>query len=141
MSWDFALAFERPGKMSPSMTTNNPQIEPATASRGQANFARGDFQAALADFSLANLKMPTWGDPLAAKCRAEAAVLSDLTVARLTEDAFYLVTGTGFATHDFDWIRRNIPAQWQGKAKAWRSLTMGKGRSRTATSLAMRRSG
>jgi len=34
----------------------------------------------------------------------------DLTVARLTPDAFYIVTGTGFATHDFAWIRRNIPA-------------------------------
>jgi 4-methylaminobutanoate oxidase (formaldehyde-forming) len=35
---------------------------------------------------------------------------SDLTVTRVAEDEFYLVTGTGFATHDFDWIRRNIPA-------------------------------
>ncbi len=34
----------------------------------------------------------------------------DLTVARLSADEFYLVTGTGFATHDFDWIRKNIPA-------------------------------
>ncbi len=34
----------------------------------------------------------------------------DLTVARLASDAFYIVTGTGFATHDFDWISRNIPA-------------------------------
>ena len=33
----------------------------------------------------------------------------DLTVARLADDAFYIVTGTGFATHDFAWIRRNIP--------------------------------
>ena len=33
----------------------------------------------------------------------------DLTVARTAQDAFYIVTGTGFATHDFDWIRRNIP--------------------------------
>ena len=24
-----------------------------------------------------------------------------LTVARLAEDSFYIVTGTGFATHDF----------------------------------------
>src|SRR3546814_10261079 len=32
----------------------------------------------------------------------------DLTVARTAHDAFYIVTGTGFATHDFDWIRRNI---------------------------------
>ncbi len=33
----------------------------------------------------------------------------DLTVARLADNAFYLVTGTGFATHDFAWIARNIP--------------------------------
>jgi len=33
----------------------------------------------------------------------------DLTVARLREDVFYIVTGTGFATHDFSWIERNIP--------------------------------
>ena len=34
----------------------------------------------------------------------------DLTVSRLGKDAFYIVTGTGFATRDFDWIRRTIPA-------------------------------
>ncbi|WP_406645752.1 FAD-dependent oxidoreductase [Aliisedimentitalea scapharcae] len=33
----------------------------------------------------------------------------DLTVGRVAHDEFYIVTGTGYATHDFDWIRRNIP--------------------------------
>jgi sarcosine dehydrogenase len=33
----------------------------------------------------------------------------DLTVARVAYDEYYIVTGTGFATHDFDWIKRNIP--------------------------------
>ena len=33
----------------------------------------------------------------------------DLTVGRVGLEEFYIVTGTGFATHDFDWIRRNIP--------------------------------
>jgi sarcosine dehydrogenase len=32
----------------------------------------------------------------------------DLTVARIATDCFYIVTGTGFATHDFDWIGRHI---------------------------------
>lgn len=32
----------------------------------------------------------------------------DLTVARMADDQFYIVTGTGFATHDFNWIQRNI---------------------------------
>jgi 4-methylaminobutanoate oxidase (formaldehyde-forming) len=33
----------------------------------------------------------------------------DLTVCRVATDEFYIVTGTGFATHDFDWIQRSIP--------------------------------
>ena len=40
---------------------------------------------------------------------ANAGIECDLTVVRLAEDDFYLVTGTGFATHDFDWISRQIP--------------------------------
>jgi 4-methylaminobutanoate oxidase (formaldehyde-forming) len=34
---------------------------------------------------------------------------SDLTVSRLAEDRFLLVTGTAQATRDADWIRRNMP--------------------------------
>ncbi|MDJ0947230.1 MAG: FAD-dependent oxidoreductase [Kiloniellales bacterium] len=41
---------------------------------------------------------------------ARGGIECDLTVARLAEERFYIVTGTGFATHDFDWIARNIPA-------------------------------
>lgn len=40
---------------------------------------------------------------------SRGGVECDLTVARIDEDTFYIVTGTGFATHDFDWIRRNVP--------------------------------
>ena len=32
----------------------------------------------------------------------------DLTVARISEDHFYIVTGTGFRTHDFAWIADHI---------------------------------
>lgn len=34
----------------------------------------------------------------------------DLTCVRIAQDEYYIVTGTGYATHDFDWIARNIPA-------------------------------
>ncbi len=34
----------------------------------------------------------------------------DLTVARLEEARFYIVTGTGFRTHDAGWIRDHVPA-------------------------------
>ena len=33
----------------------------------------------------------------------------DLTVARLAEDQFYIVTGTGFRTHDYGWIADHLP--------------------------------
>ena len=39
---------------------------------------------------------------------ATGGIECDLTVARLAADHYYLVTGTGFATHDFDWIARHI---------------------------------
>ncbi|MFN4204438.1 MAG: FAD-dependent oxidoreductase, partial [Tabrizicola sp.] len=35
---------------------------------------------------------------------------ADVTVVRRARDEYYIVTGTGFATHDFDWIARNIPS-------------------------------
>ncbi len=35
---------------------------------------------------------------------------ADLTVARIADDRFYIVTGTGFRTHDFGWIVDHIPA-------------------------------
>ncbi|MGB5837041.1 MAG: FAD-dependent oxidoreductase [Albidovulum sp.] len=33
----------------------------------------------------------------------------DLTVARLAEDQYYIVTGTGFRTHDLAWIAEHLP--------------------------------
>jgi 4-methylaminobutanoate oxidase (formaldehyde-forming) len=59
---------------------------------------------------------------------------SDLTVTRVAADEFYLVTGTGFATHDFDWIRRNIApgcdARIEDVTSAWAVLSLMGPRSR-----------
>ncbi|HEX2447779.1 MAG TPA: FAD-dependent oxidoreductase, partial [Methyloceanibacter sp.] len=40
---------------------------------------------------------------------ARGGIECDLTVARISPTEYYIVTGTGFATHDFDWIVRSIP--------------------------------
>ncbi len=40
---------------------------------------------------------------------ARGGIEADVTIARLSQDAFYIVTGTGFVTHDFNWISRNLP--------------------------------
>ena len=39
---------------------------------------------------------------------SRGGIEADLTVARLGDDRFYIVTGTGFRTHDFGWIKDHI---------------------------------
>ncbi|MEY8841830.1 glycine cleavage T C-terminal barrel domain-containing protein, partial [Cribrihabitans sp. XS_ASV171] len=52
----------------------------------------------------------------------------DLTCVRVARDEYYIVTGTGYATHDFDWIARNIPeglnAQLVDVTSAWSVLSL-----------------
>jgi 4-methylaminobutanoate oxidase (formaldehyde-forming) len=57
-----------------------------------------------------------------------AGIEADLTVARIAHDEYYVVTGTGFATRDFDWIARGIPegagAQLVDVTGAWSALSL-----------------
>ncbi|MFN3955131.1 MAG: FAD-dependent oxidoreductase [Pararhodobacter sp.] len=52
----------------------------------------------------------------------------DLTVARLADDQFYIVTGTGFRTHDQAWIADHIPAgakvALSDVTEAWGTLSL-----------------
>ncbi|MGQ0486323.1 MAG: GcvT family protein [Hyphomicrobiales bacterium] len=52
----------------------------------------------------------------------------DLTVARLAENHFYIVTGTGFRTHDFAWIADHIAPGLDAKlidvTEQWGSLSL-----------------
>ncbi|MGF7009363.1 GcvT family protein [Aminobacter sp. BE322] len=40
---------------------------------------------------------------------------ADLTVARLSDEKFYIVTGTGFRTHDLAWIGDHVPSGLDAK--------------------------
>lgn len=40
---------------------------------------------------------------------SRGGIEADLTVARLTDETFYIVTGTGFRTHDLAWISDHLP--------------------------------
>ena len=51
---------------------------------------------------------------------SRGGIEADLTVARLAEDRFYVVTGTGFRTHDLGWIRDHLP---EGGDVALRDVT------------------
>jgi sarcosine dehydrogenase len=52
---------------------------------------------------------------------------ADLTVARLAEDLFYIVTGTGFRTHDLGWIKDHLPAgdvRIEDVTEGWGTLSL-----------------
>jgi len=81
----------------------------------QSSFAKfvlkgPDAEAALSWICANDVAKPVGSMTYTQMLNDQGGIECDLTVARTAEDEFYIVTGTGFATHDFDWIRRNIPA-------------------------------
>ncbi len=82
----------------------------------QSSFAKfelagPDAMAVLDHLCAANVRKPVGRLTYTQLLNDRGGIECDLTVARIAEDRFYLVTGTGFATHDADWIRRSIPAK------------------------------
>jgi len=69
-----------------------------------------DAEAALGWICANNVAKPPGSLTYTQMLNAKGGIECDLTVARLAPDRFYIVTGTGFATHDFAWIAANIPA-------------------------------
>ncbi|HHY57963.1 MAG TPA: FAD-dependent oxidoreductase [Chloroflexi bacterium] len=46
-----------------------------------------------------------------ALCNSRGGIMADLTVSRLEEDRFWILTGGGVGPHDFAWIRHHAPTQ------------------------------
>ena len=68
-----------------------------------------DALAALNWICAANVDKPVGSLTYTQMLNDKGGIECDLTVGRVAQDEFYIVTGTGFATHDFNWISRNIP--------------------------------
>ncbi|MCB0024060.1 MAG: aminomethyltransferase family protein, partial [Caldilinea sp.] len=46
-----------------------------------------------------------------ALCNSRGGIMADLTVSRLEEDRFWILTGGGVGPHDLAWIRQHAPTQ------------------------------
>ncbi|VAV98609.1 Sarcosine dehydrogenase [hydrothermal vent metagenome] len=68
-----------------------------------------DAEAALSWIAANNVVKPVGSLIYTQMLNDHGGIECDLTLARVAEDEFYITTGTGFATHDFNWISRNIP--------------------------------
>ena len=106
-------SFERPNWF-PAVAREHQATRERVALFDQTSFAKfemigKDAEAAL-DWICANdTAKPVGSLVYTQMLNARGGIECDLTVARLAPERYYLVTGTGFATHDFDWISRNIP--------------------------------
>jgi len=69
-----------------------------------------DAEAALSWIAANDVAKPVGSLTYTQMLNDHGGIECDLTCVRMAEDEYYIVTGTGFATHDFDWIARNIPA-------------------------------
>ncbi|MGJ0512892.1 GcvT family protein [Methylocystis sp.] len=86
----------------------------AAAIFDQTSFAKAliigkDAEAALSWIAANNVAKPPGAVAYTQLLNHNGGIECDLTITRLAKDRFYVVTGTAFGTHDFDWIRRSIP--------------------------------
>lgn len=93
-----------------------------------------DAERALSWICANNVQRPVGSVIYTQMLNQHGGIECDITVTRIAENEFYLVTGTGFATHDLNWIWRNIPAdcnaQIEDVTSAWAVLSLMGPRSR-----------
>lgn len=68
-----------------------------------------DAQAALSWIAAGDVNKPIGSLIYTQMLNDSGGIECDLTCVRMAENEYYIVTGTGFATHDFDHIEKNIP--------------------------------
>ncbi len=68
-----------------------------------------DAEEALSWICAADVTKPPGALTYTQMLNSRGGIECDLTVTRLADDRFYIITGTGFATHDHHWIRTNVP--------------------------------
>jgi sarcosine dehydrogenase len=106
-------SFERPGWFD-AVRREHLACRNAAVLIDQSSFAKfivkgPDAAAALNWICAGNVDRPVGRLAYTQMLNERGGIECDLTVARLAADEFYIVTGTGFATHDFDWIATNLP--------------------------------
>lgn len=79
----------------------------------QSSFAKyeisgSDALAALNHICANNVTKPVGRLTYTQLLNTRGGIEADLTVARLADEKFYVVTGTGFRTHDLAWIREHV---------------------------------
>ncbi|SMY07515.1 GcvT family protein [Flavimaricola marinus] len=105
--------FERPNWHS-AVAREHKAAREAAVLFDQTSFAKftlkgPDAEAALSWIAANDVSGPVGSLTYTQMLNDHGGIECDLTAVRVKEDEFYIVTGTGFATHDFDHIAKTIP--------------------------------
>jgi len=65
--------------------------------------------AAIQRLAVSNMDKPVGAVIYTQLCNDRGGIEADVTISRLGENHFYIVTGAGFGVHDSDWIRQHLP--------------------------------
>ena len=94
----------------------------AAALFDQTSFAKAlivgkDAEAALSWIAANNVAKPPGAVTYTQLLNHNGGIECDLTITRLAKDRFYVVTGTAFGAHDFDWDSGDrFPRAWTRKS-------------------------
>lgn len=56
-----------------------------------------------------NIDKPVGSVTYTQLCNERGAIESDLTIVRICEETFWLITGTSFGLHDSEWVKKHMP--------------------------------
>ncbi|MGO1119915.1 GcvT family protein [Rhodovibrionaceae bacterium A322] len=106
-------AFENPN-WEVHVAAEHRAVRESVALIDQSSFAKFELRgpgalAALQRLAVSNVDKPVGSVIYTQLCNKRGGIEADLTITRIEEQAFYIVTGSGFGGHDGDWIRRNLP--------------------------------
>ncbi|PCH67720.1 MAG: sarcosine dehydrogenase [Rhodobacteraceae bacterium] len=81
----------------------------------QSSFAKFELAgpgalAAIQRLAVSNMDKPIGTVIYTQLCNERGGIEADVTISRLAENLFYIVTGAGFGVHDSDWIAQHLPA-------------------------------
>jgi sarcosine dehydrogenase len=106
-------SFRRPNWFAP-VAAEHRAVREGVALIDQTSFSKFELSgkgalAALQHLAVSNMDKPAGSVIYTQLCNERGGIEADLTITRLADDRFYIVTGSGFAVHDRHWIEGHLP--------------------------------
>jgi 4-methylaminobutanoate oxidase (formaldehyde-forming) len=111
---------DRPGftqqNWKPYVAEEHRAVREGVALIDQSSFSKFELRgpgalAAMQRLAVSNMDKPVGSVIYTQLCNERGGVEADLTVTRLGENHFYIVTGSGFGVHDAHWIESHLPKE------------------------------